>query len=208
MSLNDVKNIGFNCSKHLWKTCLNERDRNLGGRKLMPYNLVLELHEHMKTISEISAYRPYVFRRFNRRIPTIVYKKRTISKAIKYVRHRQTTFRDAFLQHKTTKFNKIYNPENMKMKFNSFYKYARFQYRKPFRPTDLCDYCEMGKQIIKEIKKEVETNRYDYKNEYKAEHLFNYFNLMLTRINNNNSLLQRRAIIEKINDLKSIEFHK
>ena len=31
MSLNDVKNIGFNCSKGLWKSCLNECERNLGN---------------------------------------------------------------------------------------------------------------------------------------------------------------------------------
>ena len=180
MSLNDVKNIGFNCSKGLWKSCLNECERNLGGRKLVPYNLVIELHEHMKTISEISAYRPYVSRRFNQRFPTIAYKKITISKTIKYVSHRQTTFKGAFLQYKNINFNKAYNPENKKMRFNSFYKYARFQYKKPFRPTDLCHYCEMGKQIIKEIKKEIEINRYDFKKEYKAVNLLDYFNLMLT----------------------------
>ena len=207
MSLNDIRKIGFNCSKNLWRSCLNERDRHLGGAKLVPYNLIIELHEHMKSISEISAYRPYVARQYNRRIPTIVYKKRTISKTIKYVRHRQTTFRDAFMQYKTINFNKAYNPENKKMKFNSFYKYARYHYRKPFRPTDLCHYCEMGKQIIREIKKEVEINRYDFKQEYKAENLFNYFNQMLNRINNDSSL-KIRGILDKINDLKSIEFHK
>ena len=81
MSLKDVRKIGFNCSFNLWKSCLNEHDRNLGGRPVVRNDLLMELNDHTKDISDISANRTYISRQFNQRIPTIVYKRKTISKS-------------------------------------------------------------------------------------------------------------------------------
>ena len=88
MSYLEVRRIGFNCSKNLWQSCLRRGERNLGGRKPLPGNLITEIDMHMKEIAEISANRTFVQRQYNRRIPTIIYKKRTIFKSDQIVRYR------------------------------------------------------------------------------------------------------------------------
>lgn len=51
-----------------------------------------------------------------------------------------------------------------KMSKETFFKYLRKsgEFKKPHRLTDLCDYCEKGKELEKKIAKNLETLKYDW----------------------------------------------
>ena len=53
-------------------------------------------------------------------------------------------------------------------------KYTVKGFKKPFRHTDLCHYCEFGKDIIKEIKSEFKIHNIIYEKEFDSDHLNNF----------------------------------
>lgn len=59
----------------------------------------------------------------------------------------------------------------------TFYKKVDERFKKPRKLTDLCHYCEHGKDIIREIKTYIMANNLNYNLEYNGKNLFYYFNI-------------------------------
>ena len=124
----------------------------------------------MENLSNIAANRIVTMRNYNERKNNIINKKQTISKHIESARYRRTTFSDAYNQY--NKLNDITESTSFRhFSFGTFYKYVDKRFKKPFRCTDLCHYCEFGKDILKEIKSF--SPCYDFNQEFNSENLFN-----------------------------------
>jgi hypothetical protein len=48
----EVNSLGIQCSDGLWKNCLDQTERNLGGKSRFPEDLVNEINEHLNELSE------------------------------------------------------------------------------------------------------------------------------------------------------------
>jgi hypothetical protein len=155
-SLPQVKELGFKCSKNLWKSCTNTYNRHLGGRAQLPEIIIQEINTHMDNLSNIGANRSIVARQYAQRNPFIIFKKTKLSQQLVNVRYRQTSIKDAYRLFKASprnNLNEVIRNKIRNFRLPTFRKYLDKRYKKPFRFTDLCSYCENGKEFVKEIKK-------------------------------------------------------
>ena len=60
-SLEEVNDIGFKAGKHLWKSCIDPSDRNLGGRKSLSKSIKKKIFDHFKNNSNPSSCRNAIF---------------------------------------------------------------------------------------------------------------------------------------------------
>lgn len=197
LSYVQAKELGFDFFGLLWKSCLNEEERNLGGRPSVGQNIASEIEKHMENLSNIAANRLVKVRTFSERNPCVKFTKKKLSDNYKNALYRQTTLYEAYK-------NFINQNENLKGKigFATFYKYVDNRFKKPSKSTDLCDYCEYGKEIIKELKSYIEANNHYFDQEWNAENLSIFFN----QLDQSSSEISEN--LKKIDDLKSIEHHK
>ncbi len=196
-----VNELGFRCGKKLWRSCLNRNGRHLGGRSRMPNDLINEIREHMENLSNIAANKTIVIRTFSQRDPCVNYKKKTISKRNHVAMYRQTTLNEAFRQFKEQAQN--LNPElrdrRLNLNFSVFHKKVGPIFKKPFKLTDLCTYCEMQRGLKRDIKLFM-VEHADYDQEFDT-------NKILTYLRNNPS--ETSALkIEKVELFLSVEYHK
>lgn len=182
LSLDFSKNLGFKVSKHLWSTCSRGDARKKGGRPKINEEIQNQIGDHLKKFSSIASNR--MVKESNGEKVSARYCDDTIKEAYK-----------KFL-------SRIQNGEIRceKVSFSSFNKYVGVEYKKPHRLTDLCDYCEYGKKIKSDIKTyalQNGLNRFD--TDLDLDHLLENFS--------QNKTLHKLAI-DKINDLKEVEYHK
>ena len=99
LSLREARELGFQCGKHLWRTCLDPNKRHIGGR---PYifneQLQNEIIDHMDSISNYAANRTIRKIHYSERSCFKIYKKKKIGETVISARNRHTTFKDAFNQ--------------------------------------------------------------------------------------------------------------
>jgi hypothetical protein len=176
LTLSNIKDLGFNCGKELWKNCLDERPRLQGGRPVLDENIQAEIENHMETITSVAAnrtirervigpYLPIQGRYHGIKKPKI---KRLFENNLITVRNRNSTLREA-----KTQFDEKYQLEyGRKIPYQTFLKYIHKKYKRPKRISDLCmydyfifkinlisilldtflgNYCENGKTIKKDI---------------------------------------------------------
>ena len=151
--------------------------------------------------SNISANRLVTIKRYLERNPRTLLKKKLINFHIKsheHIRLRNLTLNQAFKLYKESPASKRID---CKIGFQTFSKHVTSLYKKPFRYTDLCHFCEIGRKLLQEIK-EFTLKKFEFKMEISLENLENFYN-QLTEIDD-----QCAEIIEKINHLKSIDYHK
>ena len=99
------------------------------GKKGVSPELFFHIQAHLKSLSEIAP---------NKTVLIVKNGKRTFKPA----RFMKCSFRDAFMTF----------TERDELSYSCFFSYIGKEYKKPHRATDLCDYCENGKSLIKEIK--------------------------------------------------------
>jgi hypothetical protein len=237
LTLSNIKDLGFNCGKELWKNCLDERPRLPGGRPVLDENIQTEIENHMETITSFAAnrtikervigpYLPIHGRYHGIKKPKI---KRLMEKSLITVRNRYSTLREA-----KTQFDEKYQLEyGRKIPYQTFLKYIHKKYKRPKRISDLCmlflfkksysvhntfiiiflgNYCENGKNIKKEIQNLL--NQYpniglSNHNEFNTNEYLRIVSQKRSEDSTSNELKTIiEQIIKKLKDLKEIEYHK
>lgn len=82
------------------------------------------------------------------------------------VRYRHSTLKEAFLSF----------PFKDELSFATFYKYFDKNIKKPHRKSDLCEYCEYGRELTIQIREQAAKN--DYTNCFQnlnSAHLIEFF---------------------------------
>jgi len=115
----DALKLGFKITKYMWKKCLDNTERAVGGRKKTKKWLVDSINKHLKNLSSIASNR---------------YLKKSNSNAY----------------YSSVSFLEAYNrfPLRNIISFSTFYANISPIYKKPYRFTDLCEYCESNKVIF------------------------------------------------------------
>lgn len=176
----EAEELGFNCSSNLWSSCLNGKERNHGGRKSIKPDLIESAEEYVKSISSVASNR--------------VIKKNDV---IQNVYHCDRTMTAAYSSF----------PFKNELSMSSFRKYNKPYLKKPKRRTDLCDYCENGKQIRKKIIDYCQKIGYvdGYREEQSEREIMQRINDFLVSRNNYE---EDEAIMYELKDYKEVIFHK
>ena len=209
----EVKELGFKCSTFLWKSSLDNRRRNLGGAPRLPIEITNEIINHMEDISEIAANRSAKLIDYEQRNPVFLYKKKKHSERYVNAMYRQTTIRDSYKQFlvlaRTIDDN--FNLRRKNIKYSTFYKYIDKRFKKPFKLTDLCQYCEWRKNILKDS---LSFNQRFFANEcnfeYKSDLLSAFYKKKKDEINEpqNSLYIQLGERIKEMENLRTLEFHR
>ena len=148
-SFEDVTFLGFKFSQYLWYSCLDSRERKVGGRLGFHDYLRPKINTFLEINSEIGANRTSLelIKPITKRKKNGVIIKQKNERIIENVRYLNDGLEE--LQKKFT--NEINDEfEIMPSKF-SFLRLRKKQFKKPKRQTDLCDYCQLGKTLKKNI---------------------------------------------------------
>jgi hypothetical protein len=141
-TLANIKELGFNCGKDLWKKCLDDRERLPGSRPIIDDNIQTDIENHMNSITNVAAngtiqqriigpYLPLHGEYNGIKKPKI---KRLIEKNLIPVRYRNCTLRET----KNLFDNKHQQEYGRKLPYQTLIKYIHKKYKRPKRLTDLC----------------------------------------------------------------------
>ena len=112
--------LGFKTGKFLWKTCLEPTERRHGGRLALKKQEIYEqINSHMNKLSSIAANRFLIKDQVN-------------------AFHRETSFSEAY---------NLFIKNGPKISYSAFMKNTQRKYKKFRKATDLCQYCEHGKDL-------------------------------------------------------------
>jgi hypothetical protein len=132
LRLPQIKMLKFECSKKLWRSCLNKNERNLGGRPRLPIECINEIRETMISLSNYSADKSVLKKVYFERDPTVPFKKKRTREVESYenVRFRETTLIDAYNVYKN-KVNEV--KPCYKVSYTCFINYVDETFKKPNR---------------------------------------------------------------------------
>jgi len=102
----EALNFGFDAKKKMWMRCLNQSERNKGGRPKLDNSIIKKINDHLKENSSIAANRYLKLAKAN-------------------VMYRHTT--------KTEAFNTFKKKFSEKVSFHTFKKYFEKKYKSPHR---------------------------------------------------------------------------
>jgi hypothetical protein len=149
ISFYESRQAGFQVSKYLWRSCENENPRNMGGRFSLSEEKKIQINTHMESLSSIASNRLV---KIGGRSVSAMYCSKSIKEAYKSF------------------------PDRATIPFSTFYKYISKKFKKPHRLTDLCDYCEHGKKLNREIKNEANANGcFNLEDEFDCESFLDFF---------------------------------
>ena len=171
-SFGETKKLGFKFSKFLWNSCLNNRERNLGGRPGLPENLKLGITKHLENNSAPSSYRTSTqIRKKN------ILKKKNEVKVLPKPRSYREKVNCRFLNNNISKLQRTF-PLNKtilwrakKTKFRrpairrlypskrSFFRHKASFFKRARNKLDMCEYCEIGIALEKKIDKFIKERR-------------------------------------------------
>jgi hypothetical protein len=203
ISKSDLNKLGYKCGKKLWKSCLDARERNLGGRQSIPSECIDEIKAHMESISTLASDKTVYTKSRCEQDPES--KNPVANKTLEPARYVQISYIDAYKQYKMN------TNGNKKVSINTFLRNVdKRLYKKPQRSTDLCDYCEMGKGIQKQVKSFVQKNcnfgdGFNFDIEQFLDHFQNELKDPQNKRLDSGSV---NTMINKLKNLKSIEYHK
>jgi hypothetical protein len=124
ISVSECKLLGFKATYYMYNHCDDSKERDKGGRNSINSVLKRNIELHMETISFVSPYR-------------------WLKKQNSNVFVRQTTITEAYDLFKEKFGNSL--------SFTTFYKNVNEKFKKPYNLTDLCDYCELYREIFNDI---------------------------------------------------------
>ena len=163
----EARKIGFKFSKDLWTSCLFRKYRLPGGRYGISDSLKSQISKHLESqeVSEIAA---------NRVIKKRIVGPRNLGEPERYEpKHTWQENLDPIETELKPVFNRIIPINEAYKKFMSTYDYAEplsvttfrkyipKEFKKPYRYTDMCEYCEYGRCL--------KINILDYTRNYHTE---------------------------------------
>lgn len=120
----ECRKLGFKATHYMYRNCLKINERDKGGRNTIDREVKGNIEQHMESISHISS-------------------NRILKKQDSNVFIRETTLTEAY-----DLFKENYGET---VSFSTFYKYVHNKFKKPYNFTDLCEYCELYREIYNEI---------------------------------------------------------
>ncbi|CAF0840954.1 unnamed protein product [Brachionus calyciflorus] len=151
ISLRKARGLGFKVSSNLWTNCHANLIKK-GARKPLCGDLKESINDYLESNSEIAS---------NRIIK--------IDDEIINVRYMRISFREAYYSF----------PRKNELSFSTFYSNVESKFKKPHRLTDLCEYCELGRSIIKDLIQIGKDSDLDLKSKYFEELKKNSLSLSL-----------------------------
>jgi hypothetical protein len=128
-----VNRLGFDCGKKLWRSCMNRRDRHLGGRSRLSLQTLSDIRATMCRLSTFSADRMALCKMYRARDNTRLFKRERDRReeTKEEVRYRETTFTEAYSEY--VNMRQIDGPP--KASFSSFLKVVKAAaiFKKPHR---------------------------------------------------------------------------
>ena len=224
-SISKAKELGFNFSIKLWISCQNTTERNLGGRPELLREVVREMNRHLEPFTTIASNKSVVVRTFANRNPFFLHKPKVLEKNLEAARFRQITFNESFRQFKQIAINNCAQvdiddpniPEQTKkfhkicsnIRFSTYHRYVDKKFRKPKLFSDLCDHCELGKKIVKEMNFSLPNFHVTLDQDFNSAELINRLNNLRGARGNTLEYLERiDRFIEQATMLDKIKFHK
>lgn len=176
---------------------------NLGGGRHIPDDLKDSLKTFLRERSNIASNRSYVNKDpFDQNYKTV-----------QNARYLEDQYSQLF---KSFQFSS-------EISISTFYKYANLsgEFKKPYRLTDICDYCENGRIIKCKIDKTVKDLGYNFGENFDTKQVANLLNteksnlvrLLLTQTNNDlqiekNKIDIMNGLIIDLKDYETVLFHK
>ncbi|CAF0844074.1 unnamed protein product [Brachionus calyciflorus] len=173
MKFSYLRRIGFPLSRHIWKTCFNKNKRNKGGGNKIKSDLEYSINSFLKEKSNIASNR-------------LCLNKNPSDPNFKQLQNAR------YLEDNIIELYKSF-PFSNEISISTFYKYVNLsgEFKKPFRWTDLCDYCERGKILKDNLDKKIKEN-------------LNIEESLELQINSIQDIVLRKTK-EKVEDLNSLE---
>jgi hypothetical protein len=140
-SFNECKRLKFKFSKHLWRTCLDERERKPGGRPRIPEELQDNISDYLIRNSEISSSRTTTTC-FGKRLSLL--KENDVKKIIAGPKIENQSVNTRYLNNsKISLFQRFpFIERNFRGRFfpcrRTWYNYIAKSFKKSRRLTDLC----------------------------------------------------------------------
>ena len=163
-NFDETKELGFKFSKFLWRSCLNNQDRNTGGRPKLPAHLVEAIDKHFEQNSDPSSYRlatkislKSILKKKNE--TRIIPKPRSLrerfncrflNNSISFIQ-RKFPLNKTILWRAKKKNNRRPAIRRLFPSKSTFFRYKANFYKKSRRKLDLCEYCEIGLSLTKKI---------------------------------------------------------
>ena len=186
----ECRSMGFNISNDLWISCIRYTGkRDVGGAPRISQEIALAISEHGRTISTIAS---------NRTVTVKNYDEQT--KELKAVRYMDCSMNEAFRTF----------PLKEEISFSTFGLYLGKIYKKPHRLTDLCRYCEHGIEIKNQLTSFLKKNN-NFDQEFSDKEDLKYglnTKKMQIYFRNLDKSEERDTILDKINELMAIQFHR
>ena len=165
----------------LRKSCSNSNERNPGGRPTISNTPLQEsLNKHMEDISTIAANR---------------FLKKDKS--------------NAFYRHDTLRACYESFPQKNQLSFTAFVKNMSRIYKKPHRKSDLCDVCEKGKSLFKDLEHEVSSLNIEEIHVVNIDGELTQTEAFLQNLKGENEHLQDYdTALHLISQIKEVQFHR
>jgi hypothetical protein len=152
LSRREVNELNFKVCKYLWSEAKLVKEPSKRGRKEIQVDLKIAIQEHLEKYSNVSS-----------------------NRSIKFpIGNDEKT--DIAVQHRNETLEIIYDnfPFKNEIKFSTFCKYIDKKFKKPHRLSDLCEYCEHGRNLKKKISNLLEV--VGYAGIFECENILNYIN--------------------------------
>lgn len=150
LTQSEAHELGFKFSPDLWLSCLSDHDRHIGGNPALSIKRpeeVFKIKNHMESLANPASHRSVDVKTFETRPAWASVKKRKIiSKEPRPVMYRETTMLEAFKQFIEK------NESDKSVSLPTFVKYTDARFKRPRKKTDVCDYCEYGKLLFKNVR--------------------------------------------------------
>ena len=208
ISLPDARKLGFKCSKNLWTSCLNNKERHPGGRKPLDSKIVTEINNHLEDNSTPAANRVIRKRIIgpSNKLKTVKLRNgRVIKKAIL----QKDVINVRYLQLPLVEANHNFKSNIKSISFSSFYKYIHTKFKKAHHDSDLCEYCNNHKRLSNQVIKFTDQNFNDsFNHPFDMNDLFQYYKDEFEKSENEGLKERLETIIKKIEHIKELDFHR
>ena len=181
LSIRKARMYGFKVSSDMWSKSLK---KNKFPPNKLSLDLINDLNDHLENQSEIAS---------NRTIK--------IDNELVYVRYMKISISEAY---------RIFKRKDQ-LSLSAFFSYVSNKFKKSQRLSDLCEYCELGKQLKKELALLAFNLNFVSNNEYKINLKSESLDFSYTLLNNFLNGLphseQQEKGLENIKKLELIKFH-
>jgi hypothetical protein len=156
------KELGFKFGNFLWQSCLDESDRHLGGKPALDPAEVAKINHFMEGLSTPAANRTAIVKVYEPRPPSVPFKKKILNKTATQRQpalYCSTSITEAYLRYRALNEEEADDSDSDEIVPNkiisqvTFENYVEERFKKAKKSTDVCNFCEFSKILIKDVNK-------------------------------------------------------